>query len=84
MYPMNLAVVVLVEEHQHLIVGIISGQSHVKVSCIAMHVACTGHVTHEKSAVAVRVVCTYHVPHGKGAVVVGSIIACSFPLGNHL
>ena len=46
MYPMNLAAVVLVGEHQHLIVGIISGQFHVKVS---MHVACTGHVSHEPS-----------------------------------
>ena len=32
MYPMNLAVVVLVGEHQHRIVAIISGQPQMKVS----------------------------------------------------
>ena len=35
MYPTNLAVVVLVGGYQHLIEGIISEQSHVKVFCIA-------------------------------------------------
>ena len=39
-HPMNLAVVVLVGEHQHLTAGITSGQPHVRVSCIA----CMWHV----------------------------------------
>ena len=40
----------------------------------AVHVACTGHVTHEKSAVAVHVACTGHVTHEKSAVAVH--VAC--------
>ena len=52
MYPTNLAVVVLLGEYQHQIVGIIAGQPYIIYS---MHdVACTVHVTHEKSAVAVN------------------------------
>ena len=51
MYPMNLhvaVVVYMVGEHQHLIVGQDS-------PCKGfLHVACTGHVTHEKNAVAVH------------------------------
>ena len=54
-----------------------------KKSTVVVHVACTGHVTHEKSAVAVHVACNRVLvmyPMKKSTVVVDSI-ACSFPLG---